>query len=91
MAVKGTGTTVIRDGKVVSSTDTWDMLEMLMQLGLGPKVDKRKAMPRRLIEEVYNGGNFGVIDELLENQQDRTRLFPIDVERDDSALRIGRF
>lgn len=74
LTVKGCGTITFQGGKIVDATQTWDMLEILMQLGLGPKMDKRKALSRRLVEEAWNRGNLAVIDDIVENKEQRAAL-----------------
>lgn len=71
MIVRGAGITTIKNGKIEAADDSWDMLELFMQLGLAPKMDKRKAVSRRMIEEVWNNGQYGMLDELVENSESR--------------------
>jgi steroid delta-isomerase-like uncharacterized protein len=53
------------DGRIVSTHTSVDIMELLLQLGVEPRIDVRKAVSQRMFAEVWSSGKYAVIDELV--------------------------
>ncbi|MFO0722423.1 MAG: ester cyclase [Myxococcota bacterium] len=65
ISVKGSSIDRVAGGKITDTFTSWDALEMLMQIGVEPRVDMRKVVSQRLFAEVWNSGKLHVADEII--------------------------
>jgi|JI102314A1RNA_FD_contig_51_3979587_length_1575_multi_5_in_0_out_0_1 steroid delta-isomerase-like uncharacterized protein len=55
----------IQNGRIVSTFTSVDAMEMLLQVGIEPRIDMRKAVSQRMFAEVWSSGKFNVVDEIV--------------------------
>lgn len=67
ISVEGHTVDRIHDGKIVSTFTSIDAMELLLQVGVEPRLDTRKAVSQRMFAEVWSSGKFQVMEEVVAN------------------------